>query len=123
MSSACTSWEDRQAQAPTEMSNEMEQVVQALHILYAQHTAPDDRRKADQWLTQLRQSPEAWKVPPARPPISAQRAGSWLHDMQFFSVCASQISVDAIQAPNASEDVTVFAAQAILCKVALPASC
>ena len=104
------------------MSNEIEQVVQALHILHGQHTAPDDRRKADQWLTQLRQSPEAWKVPPARPPISAQRFGSWLHDMQC-SVCASQISVDAIQAPNASEDVTVFAAQAILRKVALPASC
>lgn len=44
------------------MSSELEQVVQALQILHGQHTPAEDRRKADLWLTQLRQSPEAWKV-------------------------------------------------------------
>ena len=44
------------------MSGNLEQVVQALHILHGQHTPAEDRRKADLWLTQLRQSPEAWKV-------------------------------------------------------------
>ena len=45
------------------MSSELEQVVQALHILHGQHTPAEDRKKADLWLIQLRQSPEAWKVP------------------------------------------------------------
>ena len=44
------------------MASDLEQVVQALHILHGQHTPAEDRRKADLWLTQLRQSPEAWKV-------------------------------------------------------------
>ena len=44
------------------MSSELEQVVQALQFLHGQHTPAEDRRKADLWLTQLRQSPEAWKV-------------------------------------------------------------
>ena len=44
------------------MSGELKQVVQSLHILHGQDTPAEDRRKADLWLTQLRQSPEAWKV-------------------------------------------------------------
>ena len=44
------------------MVNEIEQVVQALHVLHGQHTPANQRKEADVWLTRLRQSPEAWKV-------------------------------------------------------------